>query len=176
MLSIHQKDLEKAVDVIDAAVHDILASRSTAVRDLERAVRELGQALAPHYGARLALTLTLVDAVRTQSLPIPLAIYQTDGARSPRDTTDDSLPQRFILGEADVTVPRGTCPQCWSAWQGVRDGSACEHCGLVLGEECHLVISANTCPACGDGTISGEPLRCNSCGWCIPATAYSIVD
>ena len=97
VLSAHQKDVEQAVDRVDAAIHDILASRSPAVQDLERAVRELGQALAPHYGARLALTLTLVDAVRTQSLPIPVAIYQTDGARSPRDVTEDSLPQRFVL-------------------------------------------------------------------------------
>lgn len=165
MLTAHQKDVEKAIDVTDAAIHDILASQSPAVQQLECAFRELGRAVAPHYAARIVLTITLIDAVKTQVLPIPIAIYQTDGNLTPKDVTEDTVPQRFLLGEDDLTVPRGVCPQCWSAWSGVKDGTACGDCGLTLGEDCRVVITANTCPVCDDGAVGVDQPECPNCRW-----------
>lgn len=172
MLTSFHRDLEQAIDLADAAVFDILASQSPAVQQLERALRELGRTVAPHYAARMVLTITLVDAVKAQVLPVPIAIYQTDGNRAPKDVTEDTVPQRFLLGEDDLTVPRGVCPQCWSPWSGIKDGTSCDHCGLTLGEDCRVVITGNTCPACGEGSIGVDQPQCPNCDWrYTPATS-----
>lgn len=158
------ESVQQAIDKIDAIVHQMIDRDTEEMRMIQASIRELGQKLGGDYSASISLCLTVKDQFRTRELPFDILTFTSDRGEEPYDSTEESSPQRYVIGDAECVVPRDRCPRCWQSWPHKFQHPYCPHCDLKLGNECTVIVESEECPQCEDGTVSVERPVCDECG------------
>jgi hypothetical protein len=63
-------------------------------------------------------------------------------------------------------VPHDRCPHCWQVWDfKLHNNSTCQHCGLMMGDKCKLLLDTDECPSCNEGKVTVDKPVCDKCGY-----------
>jgi len=150
------------LDEMGAMLHELLDSdRFSALR---LALAHLSEAVGPRYSVNLNVSVDILDAERSNALPLLTLGLSTSKGETPFKTYGDSTPQKYVVNGEIQVVPHDRCPHCYGVWDFKLNHLSCTECGATMGQEVKLLLDTDVCPFCEKGKVSLTAPECDECG------------